>query len=107
MPVANAGRDKCVVLPVSSVPLNGSGVSRGGFLISFNWTKLSGPASFHIVNPYNPVIEVELLIEGEYVFELTITGDKGISSKDIMSVLVSITDPGCGAWDCCWQQVTC
>ena len=52
LPIANAGPDQSITLPVNSVTLNGSGsVDPDGNIIAYNWTKISGPSQFTIANP--------------------------------------------------------
>ncbi|MGN6297559.1 MAG: PKD domain-containing protein, partial [Ginsengibacter sp.] len=49
-PTANAGSDKSITLPTNSVALSGSGVDTDGSVTSYQWTKISGPASGAINN---------------------------------------------------------
>ncbi|MDQ6608725.1 MAG: PKD domain-containing protein, partial [Bacteroidota bacterium] len=50
-PVANAGSDQTITLPVDSVLLNGNlSFDPDGTIVSYQWTKISGPSSFNIIN---------------------------------------------------------
>lgn len=90
-PVANAGSDVSIVLPVSSVVLNGSGSSAPAGIKKYEWSKVSGPAKFKIVNvnAISPVIKD--LEKGTYVFKLQITDKNGTTAVDEVTVTVSVT----------------
>jgi hypothetical protein len=50
-PVANAGADQTIILPTNSVTVDGSASTDPDNNIStYQWTKISGPSSFNIVN---------------------------------------------------------
>jgi hypothetical protein len=88
-PVANAGSDQTITLPLDSVTLNGNGsVAPGGTIVSYQWTKLSGPSSGTIVSSGTVSSLVTNLSTGEYVFQLTIKSNSGATATDTMSVLV-------------------
>ncbi|MGN6532008.1 MAG: PKD domain-containing protein [Ginsengibacter sp.] len=70
-PVAVAGPDTVITLPTDSVLLNGSKSSDpDGKISAWQWTKLSGPASFTIVSATASITQVSNLTEGVYQFEL-------------------------------------
>ena len=47
-PIANAGKDTAIILPVDSVTLDGRASSDpDGSISSYQWIKISGPASFN------------------------------------------------------------
>jgi parallel beta-helix repeat protein len=87
-PVAVSGANKTITLPTNIVSLAGSGSDPDGKIVSYLWSKTSGPSSYKIVNPSSPVTDVTGLVEGEYIFELKVTDDKGASGK--ASVRVSV-----------------
>ncbi len=89
-PVANAGPDKAINLPVNTVTLDGSGSSDPeNNIISFQWTKIEGPSSFAIVNSTAVQTTVNNLVVGTYKFELKVTDNGGLSDKDTMQVIVN------------------
>ena len=50
-PVANAGADQTITLPVSSVTINGSGSSASsGSIVSYMWAEKSGPSTVGLAN---------------------------------------------------------
>src|SRR4029077_19363474 len=42
-PVANAGTDQTITLPINTVTLTGTGTDADGTVASYQWTKISGP----------------------------------------------------------------
>ena len=89
-PVANAGTDITITLPVNKTVLNGTGSQDGdGTIKIYEWTKLSGPSSFTIVNAEQSSTEVTGLVQGTYEFKLKITDDRGAAAEDIVVVKVN------------------
>ena len=88
-PVANAGGNKTITLPVNKITLAGSGTDADGTIVSYLWTKISGPTSYSIVNAASPVTDVTGLIQGTYQFELKVTDNNGAVGKDTMQVIVN------------------
>lgn len=87
-PVANAGADKSVTLPANSVTLSGGGTDVDGTIANYNWTKTAGPANGTIVTPTTATTSVSNLVQGTYVFELAVTDNSGVTSKDSLQVTV-------------------
>lgn len=100
-PVANSGFDQTITLPTDSVELSGSGTDADGTIVSYSWSKVSGPSSFNIINSNIAVTKVKNLLEGVYEFELQVTDNDGLSAKDkvVVTVMASSIDPCCGCWD--------
>jgi hypothetical protein len=93
-PVANAGTGMIITLPVNSVTLNGTGsFDPDGSINTFNWTKISGPTQYNIVNSGSSTTTVSNLIEGVYSFRLTVTDDKGSSASATVQVTVNAAAP--------------
>ncbi|HEX6426257.1 MAG TPA: PKD domain-containing protein [Niastella sp.] len=89
-PVANAGTDQVITLPVSTVVLNGNGsTDPDGSITMFQWTRLSGPGTPVIVTPNSAQSSVTGLVQGTYEFELTVTDNKGSTARDTMKVTVN------------------
>jgi gliding motility-associated-like protein len=87
-PIANAGNNISLVLPTNTTNINGSGSDSDGSIVSYNWTKVSGP-NVTITNPNNSTVTLTNLLEGTYSFRLTVTDDDGASSSDDVNVTVS------------------
>jgi hypothetical protein len=94
-PIALAGTDQTVNLPTDNILLDGSASNDPDNNISnYLWTKISGPASFNIVNANTSQTQVSNLIEGIYQFELKVTDAGGLVAKDTVNITVTqpITD---------------
>jgi|GEM_PF-2053204 len=89
-PTANAGADKIIHLPATNVMLAGSGTDPEGKLLTFQWSKFSGPASFNIVNGNTPNPQIDNLTTGVYQFQLMVTDIYGASGWDLVQVLVNV-----------------
>ena len=93
-PVANAGRDKTIILPVTMITLDAAAsTDPDNNLSTYNWEKIAGPGSFTIANPSVIQTEVTNLVEGVYEFQLTVVDTKGAYAKDTCSVFVVIDRP--------------
>ncbi|WP_375434373.1 malectin domain-containing carbohydrate-binding protein [uncultured Hymenobacter sp.] len=91
-PVANAGADKTVTLPTSSVTLDGSGTDTNGQIASYAWTQVSGPNTATFTSKTVAQPTVSGLIAGSYVFSLIVTDNGGLASAaDQMTVTVNST----------------
>lgn len=89
LPVANAGNNQTITLPVNSVTLTGSGTDADGTIVSFSWTKIAGPATFTISNANAAQTTVTALLTGTYSFSLTVTDNNGGRSSDTVQVIVN------------------
>ncbi|MBS1576006.1 MAG: hypothetical protein JST09_11950, partial [Bacteroidetes bacterium] len=88
-PVANAGPDKTITLPIDSIVLDGSASSDiNGIITLYKWVKLSGGAAT-ITNDSTPIIAVLGLEAGQYIFELTVADDKKATSRAQVRVTVN------------------
>ncbi|RZM20606.1 MAG: T9SS type A sorting domain-containing protein, partial [Pedobacter sp.] len=87
-PVANAGGDKTITLPVNTTVLNGSGMDADGTISGYFWTKLSGPAAGDIINATSAVTNITNLVEAVYTFELRVTDNNGAIGRDTIRVTV-------------------
>lgn len=89
-PIAVAGVDQTITLPSDSILLNGNlSKDPDGTIVTYKWTKISGPSSFTIINFQSVQTTVKNLIHGVYQFELAVTDDKGLSSKDTIQITVN------------------
>ena len=93
-PVAHAGVDTIITLPASTINLDGSGsTDPDNNISSYLWKKISGPLSFNILNANAVQTQVTSLGHGMYQFELKVTDDDGLFSKDTMQVSVNPQPP--------------
>lgn len=93
-PIAIAGPDQVISLPTDSVSLDGSASSDpDGTINQWQWTKISGPTQLNLSTTSLPQIKAKSLVTGDYVFELKVTDDKGLTAKDTVQVTVVSTTP--------------
>jgi hypothetical protein len=90
-PVACAGQDKTIALPLNSVMLDGScSTDPDNDITSYLWTRISGPTSFTIINAGVAQTEVTNLVEGSILFQLKVTDAGGLFSMDTVQVMVNM-----------------
>ncbi len=87
-PTANAGKDQTITLPTDNITLTGSGNDSDGTIVSYLWTKISGPSAT-ISNSTDGNDNSKRTFQGNYQFELTVTDDKGAVGKDVVNVTVN------------------
>jgi hypothetical protein len=87
-PVASAGADQVITLPVTSVILNGTGSDPDGNQVFYKWTKITGGTA-NIVNDTSASATIANLSQGNYRFRLTVTDIKGASAYDDVEVTVN------------------
>ncbi|KAI2652883.1 Dyslexia-associated protein KIAA0319-like protein [Labeo rohita] len=91
-PVADAGPDKELTLPVDRTTLDGSKSSDDQKIATYHWTKTKGPEGVKIDNADTAVAVVTGLQEGEYIFTLTVTDERSLENSDTVSVIVREED---------------
>uniref|UniRef100_A0A8C2CJW5 Si:ch211-193k19.1 n=1 Tax=Cyprinus carpio TaxID=7962 RepID=A0A8C2CJW5_CYPCA len=85
-PVADAGPDKELTLPVDRTTLDGSKSSDDQKIATYHWTKTKGPEGVKIDNADTAVAVVTGLQEGEYIFSLTVTDERKLENSDTSTV---------------------
>jgi len=89
-PVANAGADISITLPVNATVLNGTAsFDPDGSIVTYAWTKLSGPAQYSMANPGVSSTNLSNLVQGVYSFVLTVTDNRGATASDTVVVTVN------------------
>lgn len=89
-PVAVAGPDQSITLPVDLCTLDGSAsYDPDGVIATSQWTKVAGPSSGAIAKATDLKTQATNLTTGTYQFELMVTDNYGASSKDTVQVTVS------------------
>ncbi|HEV7330237.1 MAG TPA: PKD domain-containing protein [Flavisolibacter sp.] len=96
-PFADAGRDTTIMLPGDNVTLDGSAsYDPDGKTTNFFWRQISG-SLVAIADSQAAKTTAKNLSPGIYQFELTVTDNGGLSSKDTLMVTVlpsgSMTNP--------------
>ena len=88
-PVAQAGSNQTITLPTNTISLNGNGVDSDGTISTYLWTKIAGPAAGTITDASSALTTVKGLIEGNYIFQLTVTDNAGAKGTDTLYVTVN------------------
>jgi hypothetical protein len=89
LPAADAGPSQTVTLPVESVSLTGTGKDADGQVVTYLWQQVSGPAASVIVDPGAPSTAVQGLIQGTYVFQLSVFDNLGGIGTDTTVITVN------------------
>jgi predicted esterase len=89
-PIANAGADKTITLPTSSLTFYGTGADTDGTVIDYSWVKVSGGVG-SLKNTKTPNLLVYALEAGTYVFRLTVTDNLGGWHSDDVKLVVNGT----------------
>jgi hypothetical protein len=87
-PTANAGLARVIQLPDNAVTLSGSGKDADGSIVSYLWSKVSGPGTPVIVSANSASTVINNFTKGQYIFKLTVTDDEGLTGSDTISVTV-------------------
>lgn len=88
-PTANAGNNQTIVLPTSSVALNGSVTAGTGNTVNSTlWTEVSGPNTASIANASILSTTASGLILGTYVFQLKVTNNLGATATSTVTITV-------------------
>ncbi|HEY0679697.1 MAG TPA: PKD domain-containing protein [Chitinophagaceae bacterium] len=91
LPTANAGPDKTITLPLSSVALSGSLSSDpDGNIARGSWRMISGPGGW-IQDPGSLTTTANNLSQGIYKFELTVVDNRAGWAMDTLTVTVNPT----------------
>lgn len=89
-PIAKAGTDQGITLPINTVTIDGSGSNDpDGSIVSYSWAQIAGPNQSVIITPSQASSVVNNLIQGIYQFEIKITDDSGLSAKDTVQISVN------------------
>lgn len=92
-PVARAGNDITILLPQNSTHLVGSNsYDPDNNIKSYDWARISGPASFNILHSDSANTSVSSLALGLYEFVLAVTDSSGEISRDTCKVIVGTAD---------------
>jgi hypothetical protein len=90
-PTANAGADKSVTLPTSTVTITGSGTDPDGTITAYAWTRVSGPNTPTLTGAATTTLTASGLIAGTYVYQLKVTDNGGLTATDQVNIVVTAT----------------
>lgn len=88
-PIAKAQADTTITLPNSSITLTGSGTDASGTIVGYLWSQISGPAEASITNEASAKATIKGLVAGKYLFQFSVTDNKGLTGLDSVSVTVN------------------
>ena len=88
-PSASAGQDQIIFLPVNSVTLTGSGSETNGTIVTYSWTQVIGPSTATIAPDNQAQTTVSNLIQGTYLFEITVTDSAGNQATNVVTITVN------------------
>ena len=89
-PVSNAGADQTITLPASALTISSSSTDSDGYIMYWEWSKVSGGAAT-LANVGQANLSVSGLVAGTYVFRLKVTDNLGGWSTDDVTVTVKAT----------------
>jgi beta-glucanase (GH16 family) len=93
VPSADAGADQVITLPTSTAVLTGSGSDTDGTIVGYAWSQVSGPSTAGLSGANTTTLTASALVEGTYVFRLTVTDNDNLSSSDTVQVRVATPEP--------------
>lgn len=92
IPVANAGPDRTVTLPLSTVSLNGNlSTDADGSIVRASWSIIQSPGGGWMQNSNTISALAHNLSQGVYKFELTVVDNRAGWSKDTLTITVNPT----------------
>jgi len=87
-PMVHVGANQTIYLPTQEADLLGSASDADGSIQSYTWSQVSGP-TVTLTNATSPVMTVEDLTEGTYVFKLTVVDNENMSASDNVTLTVA------------------
>jgi alpha-tubulin suppressor-like RCC1 family protein len=94
-PVANAGTDRTITLPTSSIVLTGGGTDADGTITTYAWTRISGPNTPTLSGASTATLTIgatgTAMIAGTYVYRLTVTDNNSATAFDEATIIVNAT----------------
>ena len=91
-PIANAGADQNITLPVNSVSVDGTASKdqdNGGLISTYAWSQVSGPSAATITSATAAKTTITGLKQGVYIFKLTVSDSNGATASDSLIVTVN------------------
>lgn len=91
-PIAVAGNNQTIELPINSVILDGSHstASIGSTIAGYLWAITAAPSGIFISSPTSAITTVSGLSQGQYVFTLTVVDNHGLTGTSSTIVTVNV-----------------
>jgi poly(3-hydroxybutyrate) depolymerase len=81
--------DTTIVLPQNSIVLNGSNsYQQSGTIVSYRWTKISGPGKLTFTNQESAIATISNLVKGVYKIKLTVKNSNKSAASDTIQINV-------------------
>ncbi len=93
LPTVNAGADRTLVLPANSVSITATSADSDGTIASYSWSQVSGPSTAVLSGVTTITLSASSLIQGTYVFRISVTDNRGGIANDSISIIVSPSAP--------------
>lgn len=90
-PIANAGGDRTITLPVTAIYLNGSQSSDDLAVVKYVWTREDNSLAAGVIigdTDKQSIMILTNVVQGRYVFKLTVSDDQGLTGTDTVSINV-------------------
>ncbi len=89
IPTVSVGEDIDLTLPEDTTLITGTASDTDGTIETYAWTQVDGPSTALLSNDTTMEVTVSNLVEGTYIFRLTVTDDTGDVGFDEVLVNVS------------------
>jgi hypothetical protein len=88
-PIANAGANQTIQLPLNQVTLDGSAsAAPSGSINAYNWSQVSGPSAATLTSATAAQTSATSLVTGTYIFQLTIQDNNSVYAADSAVITV-------------------
>jgi predicted esterase len=89
-PIARAGNDISITLPVNTTVLTATAsTDSDGSIVSYLWSKISGPSQYQLSSATGATTNVNNLTEGTYLFRLQVKDNDGAIDLDTVAIKVN------------------